>query len=894
MHSEDSKDIEEIPNRGAGAGEESDDPTGTRVGIYRLIRRLGGDDARPIFLAERADGEFSQRVAVKFIRRGADTERIVRRFRKERQTLAALEHPFIARLLDGGTTGDGLPYFVTEYVEGRPLYRFCDEQKLDLDQRLRLFLKICAAVSAAHDRKVIHCDLEPDNILVTESGNPKLLNFGIARLLDPDLIHVSLNPATREGFSALEYASPEQVRGSDITPASDIYSLGVLLYELLTGRSPYSIGDLPTFELSRIICEDSPAPPSVAVGQSGNFLSFYGGRNFTAEQIAGLRRSSVERVADDLRGNLDNIILKALDKSPEKRFQSVREFAEDIDKHLNGSVIITKADAEPETTRGGERNEKTSATGGAAKSIAVLPLKFLNPSQDESEDSRFLGLGLADTLITRLSSVQRFVVRPTGSILRYGESGQDSFAAGRELDVEYVLDGNILQAGERLRVSVQLLKIADKSTIWAERFDEKIGDVLYLEDVISTRVAESLIPRLTAEEREGLAKRGTDNPKAFEMYMRGRTFWARFTPEGFLNAIEAYESAIRLDPDYALAFAGLADDYNWLGVYGVLQPFDCFQKAKNLARRAIELDEELSEAHAALGFAAVAGGYDWALGESENLRALELNPNNAAAHVWYALQLFMESRFAEGEYHARRGAQLDPLTPYNVFNVGWCLYFARRYEESLRQFRRTISLFPGYPLAHYGLSWALRITGKHEAAIAAAETFVRMLGENPFSLTLLAQAFAAAGNEQQAREILARLGTEYANEYVSPYQLAVIYCFLNEKQNALTELENALESKEAWLAWMGVEPVFDRLRGEVKFVRLMNITGNPNVKRLNASYDDSAAISSKAARTGEMREKETGELPTVSAPARSGASLPLALIVFLILAGAAAYYFLTR
>lgn len=871
---------------------ESDPLIGKRIGVYELKKELGRGGMGVVYLAERADGEFNQKVAVKFIKRGMDTDFIVRSFRKERQILANLEHPFIARLLDGGTSGKGLPYLVMEFVEGKPLYQYCDMQKFDIRRRLQIFQQICSAVSYAHEHKIIHRDLKPGNIIVTDSGNPKLLDFGIAKMLDPDVLHESINPTTHEKMMTFDYASPEQICGGEATVASDIYSLGVLLYELLTGHNPYKMENRSPYEISRLVCEEMPELPSRIVGENANLLPLYAANKITAEKAAQLRQTDIENLAGELAGNLDLIIIKALAKLPEERFHSVKELSDDIERYLSGKDVLAKPITKTEEIFTKTPFERT--TGGNSKSIAVLPLKFLNPVKDKTADDQFLGLGLADALITRLSYVQRFIVRPTGSILRFGETQSDSFTAGRELGVEYILDGNIIKAGERLRISVQLLKVADKSTIWAERFDEKIADVLQLEDVISNRVAESLIPRLTAEEREGLAKRCTDNPKAFEMYMRGRAFWSGFTPEGFTKAIESHEKAIALDANYALAYAGLADNYNWLGVYGILPPFECFQKAKELSLKAIEIDEEVSDAHAALGFAVVAGDYDWARGESENRRALELNPNNATAHVWYSLQLFMEGRFSEGEYHARRGAELDPLTPYNVYNIAWCLYYARRYRESIAHYHKTIAAFPTYPLAFYGLSWTSRIVGDYQTAIEAAQKTVGLSGETQFNLTMLAQTHAAAGEAKIAREILANLKAESAEKFVSPYHLALIYCFLGEKENALEELEKSLAGKEAWIVWMGVEPVFDVLHAEERFLNLLETTGNPNLQRIKAAaYKTPETSATKKDETDDLQQTETNEI--FSAPVsetRNNVAYIAAIIGVLLLAlSFAVYYF---
>jgi serine/threonine protein kinase/tetratricopeptide (TPR) repeat protein len=859
---------------------------GRRIGVFELKEEIGRGGMGAVFLAERADGEFEQKVAIKLIKRGMDTDFIVRRFRHERQILATLDHPNVARLLDGGTTDEGTPYFVMEYIEGEPLHFYCDKQKLTTRERLRIFRQVCSAVHYAHERQIIHRDIKPGNILVTSSGIPKLLDFGIAKILDPDLIHESINPtSTMMRLMTLEYASPEQICGGEITPRSDVYGLGVLLYELLTGHRPYSFAGCAPHEVSRIICEEQPILPSSAVMKTENLLPSYNLSGITAEKSASLRGDEdLESLRRELSGNLDNIILKALNKKEEDRYASVDEFLGDIEAHLEGKSIT----AQPFVA--GRRNlHSTESAPSGQKSVAVLPLKLINLSAEEETGDSFLGVGLADALITRLSNVRRFVVRPTSSVLRFGDGHADSFEAGKQLDVEYILDGHIQKMGNRIRVSVQLLNVAEQSTVWAERFDENFTDVMSLEDVLSTKVAEALIPRLTLNERENLAKRGTENPKAYEAYLRGRYYWNTFTEEGFAKAILAYNEAIAHDPKYALAYTGIADYYNWLGVYGVLPARECFQSAIEAATRAIELDEELSEAHASLGFSIVGGEYDWMRGEAACRRALELNVNNSTAHVWYSIQLFMEGRFEKGIKHARRAVKLDPLTPFNHHNVAWGLFFSRKFNESIEHYRQVVAQFPLYPLGYYGLCWGLRMVGRFDEALEAIRHALEFDEESTFMLTCYGQTLAAAGKRKGAEEILAKLEEIGRRRYVSLYHVAIIHTFLGETETALDVLEKAFSEHDAWMAWMGVEPAFDALRGESRFMALFERTDNPLIHQAETVLSEIEKNSTKRLivedkfRTGEQNQS-TSEVRVSSTrsyfyPAAIAASLLLSAII---------------
>ena len=318
---------------------------GQHIGPYRVLTEIGQGGMGIVYLAEREDEQFDQRVAIKLVKRGLDTDHVLRRFRNERQILASLEHPHIARLIDGGTTADGLPFFVLEYVEGEPLDRYCDEHKLPTNQRLQLFRTICAVVQYAHQNLIVHRDLKPSNILITATGEPKLLDFGIAKVLDPE-IGVSGADLTRTGLRLLtpDYASPEQVRGEKLTTASDVYSLGVILYELLTGHRPYPAYEAASYDLARVVCEQEPAKPSTAINQlevvaPGDTRSR---KTITPEAVSSARDTQPDKLRRRLAGDLDNIVLMAMRKEPTRRYKSVEQFSEDIERHLNGLPVLAR------------------------------------------------------------------------------------------------------------------------------------------------------------------------------------------------------------------------------------------------------------------------------------------------------------------------------------------------------------------------------------------------------------------------------------------------------------------------------------------------------------------------------------------------------------------------
>ena len=797
----------------------ADSYIGRTIGAFRLSHEIGRGGMGAVYLAERADGEFQQRVAIKLIKRGMDSDFITRRFRHERQILASFEHPFIARLLDGGTAPDGVPYFVMEYVEGQTFYAYCDNNHLDIRERLKLFQKVCSAIEYAHTKQIIHRDIKPSNILINRNAAPKLLDFGIAKILDPNLIHESINPtASMLRMMTPDYASPEQVQGVDITPSSDIYSLGVLLYELLTGHRPYNFSGRALHEVSFVICNTMPKLPSAMIDDEETLHPHYRDPGL---DFLDVRKTTAPALASELTGDLDNIIMKALNKQPGSRYSSVSEFSKDISRYLNG----TKVTAPNYSERNGRVPDPLLRPPEDSKTLAVLPFSFLNLVSDEDTDDRFLGIGLADALITRLSKVRRFVVRPTSSISSFGEGPIDPVRAGRDLNVDFILNGNIKKANDRLRVTVQLLDVSQNAAVWATSIDEVLSDVFSLEDKLAAKVIEGLLPQLSTNERDEFVKRGTENPEAFEYYLRGRYYFNTFTEDSFAKAFVNFHSAIAADPDYAHAYAGIADYYNWLGILGVLPPQECFVPAIEAARRAVELDENLSEAHASLGFSLHAGNYEWSRAEHHLLRAIKLNASNANAYVWYALVMFTEGRFSEGLQYGNRGIEIDPLTPFNHHNVAWGLYFARRFDDAAAAYRKVISDFPTYGFGYYGLSKVQRVQGDTKQALENCARAVKFMGGSIFSLLAEAECYAADGQSDAAYKKLAELEKLAEERYVSPYQLALTYCYLKEPEKAIHNLEKAADLKEAWLNWMGVEPAFDLVRGDARFDAILERTG---------------------------------------------------------------------
>ena len=800
--------------------ERHDDPSmvGRHVGPYRIDREIGRGGMGPVYEAWRADGEFQHRVAIKLIRGGLDRDFVLHRFRNERQILAALDHPNIGRLLGGGTTQDGNPYFVMEYIDGQPLYEYADAHGMGVAERLRLFIQVCDAVQYAHQKLVIHRDIKPTNILVSATGVPKLLDFGIAKLLNPELVSET-TPQTTLGvrLMTIEYASPEQVQALPVTFSSDVYSLGVILYELLTGHSPYRFRNRMPHEVARAIIEDEPEQPSMVVSRPGPTipLSHIDRDAMTLSSAAETRPHLIATLRNELAGNLDNIVLKALRKEPSERYESTAALRDDILRHLNGWAVLAPAYAPIQ-----KRDDDV-------KSIAILPLKLLSlgPTTDTGES--FLGVGLADAMITRFSGVRTLAIRPTSAVVPYSDPNADPLRAGRELGVDYVLDGRIKTLGNRVRVSLQLLDVRQAANAWAEQFDEQYSDALQLEDSISAKVAESLLPQLTETGRRRFRKRGTDNPRAFDAYLRGRFFWNKFTPASLPKALEAFGEAIQLDPNYALAHVGLADFYNWAGIYGILPASVTHPKARAAAQRAIELDDSLGEAYATLGLSIETAECNWAETERTYQRALELNPNYSLAHEWYSSLLVGTGRFKEGLDEIKRAEELDPLSLRGMTLTAWSHYQVRRYRDSIAKAQQIIDLDRSNPQGHLQIGNALVEVDEADKALVALEESLRLMPGSALPKCLLCFALIATGKRNEAEAVLDEMVNAAATSYVKEYFLALAHVALGDHEKALGYLEQAAAERDPWLVWFGTEPKLDPLRKEPRFIELFQSTNNP-------------------------------------------------------------------
>ena len=826
-------------------GAEENSMIGRRIGAYRLEEEIGRGGMGAVYRAVRVDGEFDQTVAVKLIKRGMDTDMILRRFRRERQILASLNHPNVAYFLGGGSTEDGLPYFVMEYIDGLPLYKFCNINKLSLRERLVIFRQVCWAVAAAHEAQIIHRDLKPSNIMVKDDRKPKLLDFGIAKMLDPDLSATDGEPtATQMRAMTPEYASPEQISGDTVGPASDIYSLGVILYELLSGHRPYRLRRSLPEEVSRIIREEMPTNPSGTI-TSDHDLVPDNGSEMTIDRVYEGRNATPETLRRELIGDLDKVVLKALRKDPADRYRTVMDFADDITNYLDGRPV----NAEYFVTRA----SLTGVRKPDARSIAILPFRVLAGQSTTDTGSEFVGIGMADALISRLSGIPRIVVRPTTSVLPFADT--TPFSAAKQLRTDFVLDGNVRIIGGRIRISVQLYDAANDTTVWAKAFDKDVGDVLELEDSLAEQVSVSLLPRLSPEERDRIARRGTNKPEAYEAYLRGRYFWSRFSDEGLLKAVAEFQKAIAIDPNYAHPYIGLADFYVWSAIFGEIPSTEGFPKAIEAARKALEVNDSMGEAYAALAFCVFLYDWNWADAEYLVKRSLELSPNYPLAHEYYSNFLVAQGRFDEGIKEILKAEELDPVSPRAIMMTAWTYYQCRRFPEAVAKARKAAAMSGDLPQALLHLGNCLTATGDFDEAIAVLRRSAEGWNRSGMPRYMLAHARAAQGNQAAAELILEKILQTASEHYMKPFFVGLTAVAAGKIDLAFEWFRRSVHEKNEWMMWFATEPKLDSIRSDPRYLEILSATHNP--------------IASKPPATAE---------PVTSEPIRSIAVLPFKVI----------------
>jgi eukaryotic-like serine/threonine-protein kinase len=744
---------------------------GSTLGRYRILEQLGEGGAGVVYRAE--DSKLERDVAIKVLGdRALGDERARQRFRHEARALSRLVHPNIATLFDFDSV-DGMDFLVLEFVPGETLAARLRQGPLPETRARAIGIEVAEALAEAHEHGIVHRDLKPLNIVITPRGRAKVLDFGLARLLGDDA--ATRLTATGDGaiVGTVQYMAPEQVLGSPVDARTDVYAMGVTLFEMATGELPYPGGGVAAF-LFQIANQPARALSDARPGISPEFAA---------------------------------IVARCLDKDPARRFSTAALLADSLrgggETRLNVSYSVE-----------GDRSARARTT-----SIAVLPLE--NRSADA--DGGFFAEGMTDALIADLTRIGALKVISRTSSTRYKGAQKSLAEIARELRVDAVVEGSVTRSRDRLRVTVQLVDASSDTSLWANSYEGDLSDVLTLQREAARSIAEGIRVKVTPEEAGRLAPQGPVNPKAHLAYLRGRYMWNRWDATSLHESVKCYNESIAADPGYALAWAGLADSYSVLGRTNAMAPDEAFPKARAAAQRGLELDEELAELHTSLGYVLRLYDWDWPAAEREFLRAIALNPGYATAHRMYAQFLSPLGRHEEAFAAAQHALELDPLSLILYTAVGDVLFFARRYDESVTYYQKGLDMDARFPAANTDIARSLDLLGRPDEAL---EHFVRAVtpegGDAPPSAglaTLLYRAGRRDAAEAMMSLVLARAG----QSYVSPFGVASYYSVAGDADRALDWLERGYTQRDQGMGLLKVHPRLDSLRQEPRFRHLLTL-----------------------------------------------------------------------
>jgi serine/threonine protein kinase/tetratricopeptide (TPR) repeat protein len=741
--------------------------------------------------------------------------------------LRALDHPYIARFIDGGATDDGLPFFVMEYIEGRPIDRYVREMTLPTTERLLLFLKVCEAVSYAHRHRVIHRDLKPSNILVSDARVPKLLDFGVAKLLDLDSAGRTADvTATAHRLMTPEYASPSQLRGLPPTETDDVYSLGLLLYILLTGEHPYHFRSRAPEEILRCITEGRVRRPSEAISYSS------ASPDETTDTSVSSRPSGNE-VRRDMRGSLDKVVLKALHKEPERRYVSVEEMAEDIRRHLVGRPVSARLDslAYRASRFAGRHSTYTVSIvvvavlclllglmlGLSGKSVKPKTSVAVMPFTGQGTYSEQIAEGITDGVIENLSRRPQLSIPLHNSVYSYQGRPQNLETIGRSLEVDMLIAGDVTIDNESLKVRVQLLDVSTGKSVWANTYDAKSSEVLAVQAHITTDITRELGVAASAEELSHFARHFTKNEEAYRLYLMGRSFFNKRTVDNSKKGIEYFRQAVEKDPSYALAYAGIADCFVLLGVYEGMDRPAAYTSARDMANKALELDDELAEAHNSLALVHYLYDWDWTEAEHEFRKAIELNPRYVTAHQWYGLFLGGMGRFDEAEAEMQKALDLDPVSAPVYADYGKVLYLAHRYPEALEKYDKAYDINASFGAMQFERELVYEQLGRLDDWVASREKRGQIDDEGRDAFRR--EGFKGFWTVDYQRAI--------KTQRHKGYNLAALFARMGDNNRAFEALEYTMSKRNHALTDLKVDPLFEPLRSDPRFdelLRCMNLT----------------------------------------------------------------------
>lgn len=785
---------------------------GQYVGHYRIVSELGKGGQGAVYRA--LDTKLDRTVALKVLpSQIAGDDSALKRFRREARLASALDHPSICVVHDLVEI-NGTHFIVMQFVEGKNIRQLLNGRPLKLSSALKIAIQVCDALATAHQAGIIHRDIKAHNIIVTRQGAAKVLDFGLAKTMDGDTREQTELTVPGFAYGTPTYAAPEQARGEKVDHRADIFSAGVLLYELLSGTWPFA--GKTAIDVRHAVLHDEPKP------------------------VSGLRGTEIPE-------GLQSVLDRALAKEPSRRYPKISAMRDDLVRVLEGLTDGNSSESAPllnEFTprflhRWG-RSAKLAvlliltvalALGSiglyryfaAARvgqrtisSIAVLP--FTNESQDPNTE--YLSDGISETLINDLSQLPSLKVSPRNTVFRYKGKNAEAQKTGKELGVGAVLSGSMKQVGDRISINVELVDVAENRQIWGQQYVRKFSDVFELQQDITREVLTQLRMKLTGAEQQMVARKPTENPEAYRLYLQGRYLAVKMTRDSFEKGIKYLEQAIALDPNFALAYSGLAF-YYVQSLDQILPPKEAMPRSREAALKAIQLDNTLSEAHVSLAFVYWQFDWDWAKAEAEFKRALELAPNNPENRAAYGFYLVLMGRADAGLAEIDEASRLNPLSTETGLYVPPGYYFARRYDAALTKARSALETAPDFWLLHLIAGRALEQTQDLKGALEEYQKARAIEPNNSEILMDLGRAHALSGQPAESAKVLKIMKERETNGYVSPFQTAMVYVGLGDKAKAIEFLEKAYEARSWYMSWLRTVPELDPLRDDPRFAELL-------------------------------------------------------------------------